>query len=229
MAEEPAVVVERAGCSECGSAHHQGSIVLWLKHKIHQLEHCDDREIEVAVAECARAYLTEEDAEALLGTAMCLAKPLKSAVEVNSCSGAAESVQIAVAVYVPDQQRLGKGAYRVSYADGAPQASIEMARAAAYTAFAHSSDRLAVTTRDFRRMTAPGQLWEGYDIASKSMGVGISRVDGGVPLYRNGQLVGALGIAGADTTKLHKLALDTAGECLGIPEALKKKTAELTA
>lgn len=225
MSEEPAAVVERVGCSECGSAHHQGSVIVWLKHKYHHLTDCHKE----VVVEHPRAYLTEEDAEALISAAMCLAKRDKSIIEVNSCSGAAECPQIAVAVYVPNPDVMAKGAYRIGIMDGAPLAALDMARASAYTAFSHSSDTLAITTNDFRALTKDGMPWFGYDAGGKAMGVNVSKVDGGIPLYRNGQLVGGLGISGPDVTKLHKLALETAGECLAIPAALREKIAKLLA
>jgi uncharacterized protein GlcG (DUF336 family) len=231
MAQESTAVKERAACSECGNAHHKGSIIVWLEHKVHDIEKLchggggGGRQAAAIVVGCVHppARLTMEEVSALASNVMCLAKSEKSTVEVDQCSGEPVSPNYSVCVYVPDDRTFGKGAWHVVHAEGAPFSSIEVSRASAFTAFANSSDSVAVTTKDFLSLTDQYKPWEGFDQASKSIGSNVSRVPGGIPLYRGGKLIGGLGVAGPDASKAHELAIKAAGECFGIPAKLKEK------
>jgi uncharacterized protein GlcG (DUF336 family) len=227
--EATTAVKERAACSECGNAHHKGSIIVWLEHKVHDIEKfCHNKgggQHAAIVVGCVHppARLTMEEVSALASNVMCLAKSKKSTVEVDQCSGEPVCPKYSVCVYVPDDRTFGKGAWHVVHAEGAPFSSIEISRASAFTAFANSSESVAVTTNDLLYLTDQYKPWEGFDQASKSIGSNVSRVPGGIPLYRGGKLIGGLGVAGPDASKAHELAIKAAGECFGIPAKLKEK------
>lgn len=72
--------------------------------------------------------------------------------------------------------------------------SIAIARSKAFTAVAFSSNENALTTRTLGPLTQPGgPLW---NIGNSNRQDGIIEFPGGMPLYRNGELVGAIGVSG---------------------------------
>jgi uncharacterized protein GlcG (DUF336 family) len=72
--------------------------------------------------------------------------------------------------------------------------SISIARAKAFTALAFSSNENALTTRSLGPLTQPGgPLW---NIGNSNRADGIIEFPGGMPLYRNGELVGGIGVSG---------------------------------
>lgn len=72
--------------------------------------------------------------------------------------------------------------------------SIDIAKAKAFTAMAFSSDRNALTTRSIGELSQPGgALWM---IGNSNQDHGIIQFPGGLPLYKNGKLVGGLGVSG---------------------------------
>ena len=72
--------------------------------------------------------------------------------------------------------------------------SIHIARAKAFTALAFSSNENALTTRSIGALSQPGgPLWQ---IGSSNVGDGIIEFPGGIPLYKQGVLVGAIGVSG---------------------------------
>ncbi len=72
--------------------------------------------------------------------------------------------------------------------------SIHIARAKAFTALAFSSNENALTTRSIGALSQPGgPLWQ---IGSSNSGDGIIEFPGGIPLYKQGVLVGAIGVSG---------------------------------
>jgi uncharacterized protein GlcG (DUF336 family) len=73
--------------------------------------------------------------------------------------------------------------------------SIAIARAKAFTANAFSSNENALTTRSLGPLTQPGgPLWNIGN--SNGADGGLIEFPGGVPLYRDGKLVGAVGVSG---------------------------------
>lgn len=81
--------------------------------------------------------------------------------------------------------------------------SIGIAKAKAYTAAAFSSDENALTTRTIGALSQPGgALWQignSNHVGSGSAGItpqGIIEFPGGLPLYKNGKLVGGIGVSG---------------------------------
>ncbi len=72
--------------------------------------------------------------------------------------------------------------------------SVSIAHAKAFTAMAFSSDENALTTRSVGALSQPGgPLWQ---IGNSNSDPGLIEFPGGVPLYKNGQLVGAVGVSG---------------------------------
>jgi uncharacterized protein GlcG (DUF336 family) len=72
--------------------------------------------------------------------------------------------------------------------------SIDIAKAKAFTAMAFSSDRNALTSRSIGELSQPGgALWM---IGNSNQDHGIIQFPGGLPLYKNGHLVGGLGVSG---------------------------------
>ncbi|GMV64295.1 MAG: heme-binding protein [Candidatus Omnitrophica bacterium] len=72
--------------------------------------------------------------------------------------------------------------------------SIHIARAKAFTALAFSSNENALTTRSIGLLSQPGgPLWQ---IGSSNVGDGIIEFPGGLPVYKEGVLVGAIGVSG---------------------------------
>jgi uncharacterized protein GlcG (DUF336 family) len=72
--------------------------------------------------------------------------------------------------------------------------SIAIARSKAYTALCFSSNENALTTRTLGALTQPGgPLW---NIGNSNRQDGLIEFPGGMPLYRNGELVGGIGVSG---------------------------------
>jgi uncharacterized protein GlcG (DUF336 family) len=72
--------------------------------------------------------------------------------------------------------------------------SIAIAKSKAYTALCFSSNENALTTRTLGALTQPGgPLW---NIGNSNRQDGLIEFPGGMPLYRNGELVGGIGVSG---------------------------------
>jgi uncharacterized protein GlcG (DUF336 family) len=72
--------------------------------------------------------------------------------------------------------------------------SISIAKSKAYTALCFSSNENALTTRTIGALTQPGgPLW---NIGNSNRQDGLIEFPGGMPLYRNGELVGGIGVSG---------------------------------
>ena len=72
--------------------------------------------------------------------------------------------------------------------------SICIARAKAFTAVVFSSNENALSTRTIGFLSQPGQpLWQ---IGNSNTTEGIIEFPGGLPLYKKGVLVGAIGVSG---------------------------------
>ncbi len=81
--------------------------------------------------------------------------------------------------------------------------SIDVARSKAFSAVAFSSSQNSLTTRDLEKLSQPGLkgLW---GIAHTNTANGIVTFPGGIPLYKEGKLVGGLGVSG-DTTAIDEI------------------------
>ena len=95
--------------------------------------------------------------------------------------------------------------YYIKSMPGAWIGSIDIAKAKAYTALAFSSNENAMTSRALG-ILSKGPLWGiGHTNAEEG---GIVTFPGGIPLYKNGILVGAIGVSGdgADQDEIVALA-----------------------
>jgi glucose/arabinose dehydrogenase/uncharacterized protein GlcG (DUF336 family) len=131
--------------------------------------------------------LSFEQASALLHRARTIAQFMTTSQLRRSEEGQASSPKIHVAV-------LGRNGdlWTESMAD-AWRGSLAIAIAKANTALSFSSDENALTSRSVGFLSQPGQdLWQ----IGTSMPGELVEFPGGVPLYQNKRLVGALGVSG---------------------------------
>ena len=78
--------------------------------------------------------------------------------------------------------------------DDAWEGSVSIAKAKAFTAMAFSSNENALTSRSIGTLTQPGgALW---NIGNSNVEHGIIEFPGGIPLYKDGKLIGAIGVSG---------------------------------
>ena len=78
--------------------------------------------------------------------------------------------------------------------DDAWVGSISIAKAKAFTATAFSSNENALSTRSIGVLSQPGQpLWQ---IGNSNTAEGLIEFPGGLPLYKQGELVGGVGVSG---------------------------------
>lgn len=94
---------------------------------------------------------------------------------------------VPVTVVTVDESGVVKALHRM---DGAPLVSIQTAQNKAYAAAA-----IGMPTDDFYSAIEP----DGAAVASFAMRPGLALIGGGVPLLADGQVAGAIGVAGAMT------------------------------
>ncbi|MBI3857785.1 MAG: heme-binding protein [Planctomycetes bacterium] len=83
--------------------------------------------------------------------------------------------------------------------------SIAIAKSKAFTALCFSSNENALTTRTIGALTQPGgPLW---NIGNSNRQDGLIEFPGGVPLYRNGELVGGIGVSGDGVDQDERVAV----------------------
>ena len=105
---------------------------------------------------------------------------------------------------------------------GAWLGSIDIARAKAFTAVAFSSDENALSTRAVGILSQPGgPLWQIG--SSNSLGDGIIEFPGGLPLYRDGTLIGAIGVSGDGVEEDENVA-QAGAKGFGPPRAIRIDT-----
>lgn len=118
------------------------------------------------------------------------AKKLMEAVEEESLRRGLRSV---LAVCGADGNMIA-----VHRMEGAYLASFDVAMKKAYTAAA-----VQMSTKQLGELAAPGGMFYGVDKADNGR---LIIFGGGVPLYQNGVLVGALGVSGGTSEEDHLLA-----------------------
>jgi uncharacterized protein GlcG (DUF336 family) len=105
--------------------------------------------------------------------------------------------------------------------------SIAIAKAKAYTAAAFSSDENALTSRSIGELSQPGgALWQignsnqprGGQGQGDVTEQGLIEFPGGLPLYKNGKLVGGIGVSGDGVNQDEDVA--EAGACDFQPAAV---------
>jgi uncharacterized protein GlcG (DUF336 family) len=132
--------------------------------------------------------LGADDITKILDQAEQAAKKEESLLRVN-----AEGKKQATRMHIIVVDRAGRQVGQRSMAD-AWVGSIAIARSKAFTAVAFSSNENALTTRTLGPLTQPGgPLW---NIGNSNRQDGIIEFPGGMPLYRNGELVGGIGVSG---------------------------------
>ncbi|HLY12596.1 MAG TPA: heme-binding protein [Planctomycetota bacterium] len=134
------------------------------------------------------ASLGADEVTKILDQAEQAAKKEESLLRVNG-----EGKKQATRMHIIVVDRAGRQVGQRSMAD-AWVGSIAIAHSKAFTAVAFSSNENALTTRTLGPLTQPGgPLW---NIGNSNRQDGIIEFPGGLPLYRNGELVGAIGVSG---------------------------------
>jgi uncharacterized protein GlcG (DUF336 family) len=132
--------------------------------------------------------LAEADIQKILDQAEAGAQKEISLLRVDKAG-----TMISTRMHIIVVNRTGKIVGRRSMQD-AWAGSVSIAKAKAFTAMAFSSDQNALTTRTIGALSQPnGPLWQ---IGNSNRANGIIEFPGGVPLYKNGRLVGAIGVSG---------------------------------
>jgi len=132
--------------------------------------------------------LTNNDVGKILAQAQAAAEKEVSLLRVNA-GGKAQTTKMHIIVVNRDGRIIGQN----SMAD-AWVGSISIAKAKAFTAAAFSSNENALTTRTIGILSQPGgPLWQ---IGNSNSAEGIIEFPGGLPLYKDGELVGAIGVSG---------------------------------
>ena len=132
--------------------------------------------------------LSSDDIAKILDNAEQAAKKEESLLRVN-----AEGKKQPTRMHIVVVDRGGRLVGQRSMAD-AWVGSIAIAKSKAYTALCFSSNENALTTRTIGALTQPGgPLW---NIGNSNRQDGLIEFPGGVPLYHDGKLVGAIGVSG---------------------------------
>jgi len=132
--------------------------------------------------------LSADEITKILDQAEAQAKKEESLLRVN-----AEGKKQMTRMHIVVVDRGGRLVGQRSMAD-AWLGSIAIAKSKAFTALCFSSNENALTTRTLGALTQPGgPLW---NIGNSNRQDGLIEFPGGVPLYRNGELVGGIGVSG---------------------------------
>ena len=135
--------------------------------------------------------LTDAEVASILANAEAQAAVEPSLLRVN---GEGEQQPTRMHIVVVDRE--GNVIGRTSM-DDAWGGSVAIAKSKAYTAVAFSSDENALTTRSLGPLTQPGgPLWNIGNSNATGGNPGLIEFPGGVPLYKDGVLVGAIGVSG---------------------------------
>jgi len=170
----------------------------------------------VAATLPAAPALGADDITKILDQAEQAAKKEESLLRVN-----AEGKKQATRMHIIVVDRGGRVVGQRSMAD-AWVGSIAIARSKAYTAVAFSSNENALTTRTLGPLTQPGgPLW---NIGNSNLAEGgLIEFPGGMPLYRNGELMGAIGVSG-DGVEQDEHVADAGAKGFEAPKAIRVDT-----
>ncbi len=162
------------------------------------------------------ALLGADEITKILDQAEQAAKKEESLLRVN-----AEGKKQPTRMHIVVVDRGGRVVGQRSMAD-AWVGSIAIARSKAYTAVAFSSNENALTTRTLGPLTQPGgPLWN-IGNSNRAEG-GIIEFPGGMPLYHNGELVGAIGVSG-DGVEQDEHVADAGAKGFEAPKAIRVDT-----
>ncbi len=132
----------------------------------------------------SKERLTKDDIDKIFEQAISAAKKTKSLFRFEN--GILTYTRMHIVIMVPNDSI-------IKSMDDAWEGSKDIAHNKAYTAFAFSSNQNSMTTRDIGILSQPGKpLW---NIGNSNKGK-IIEFPGGLPLYKNGKLVGAIGVSG---------------------------------
>ncbi len=151
----------------------------------------------------SNAYkLTDAEVMAILNQAEAAASAQPSLLRVND-AGQKQTTRMHIIVMNRGARTVGRRSM-----DDAWHGSLSIATMKAYTAMCFSSDQNALTTRSLGTLTQPGgPLW---NIGNSNRGMfqpGLIEFPGGVPLYKNGVLVGGIGVCGDGVDEDEAVAL----------------------
>ena len=156
------------------------------------------------------SYLTEEDIDIIFEQAHVASLNATSGIRVD-INGSKVHPRMYVAVC-----RIGVGHPEVASMPDAWEGSYEIAKGKAFSALSFSSDQNALTTRALGELTQPGDsLW---NIGHSQHG--IVEFPGGIPLYKNGFLVGAVGVSG-DVVDVDEEVAQKASEGFEAPNIIR--------
>jgi uncharacterized protein GlcG (DUF336 family) len=150
-----------------------------------------------ATPTAAAETLTEEEIQGIIDASVAAAEQTTSALRVDA-TGTLQPTRMHIAIV----DRNGHLLALHSMEDAWP-VSIDIAQAKAYTAASVSSNENAISSRSLGLLTQPGgSLWNVGN--SNDPGTGDDTVEergliefpGGLPLYKNGVLVGGIGVSG---------------------------------
>ena len=157
-------------------------------------------------------YFTRADVRCVMRTAMRTAFDTLSEMR-HGPDGEALPAQIHV--FVVDRHGKVRGH------DGGPdawEASIDIARSKAYTAVGFSSNENALSSRSIGYLAQPGMPLFGISITNLQHG--IVTFPGGIPLYKHGCLVGAVGVSGDSVDIDERIAIAAASKFAAPPHMI---------
>lgn len=162
--------------------------------------------------------LTEAEVTAILDGAHAQAEKEPSLLRVDG-EGKQQMTQMHIVVV----DRAGNVIGRRSMSD-AWGGSVAIAKSKAYSAVAFSSDENALTTRSLGPLTQPGgPLWNIGNSNAVNGNPGLIEFPGGVPLYKDGKLVGAIGVSG-DGVEQDENVADAGAKGFEPPKAIRIDT-----
>lgn len=147
---------------------------------------------------CKVKDLSSEEEQLLQERAFAIARSLTSKVGAQEDDGKPrQGAIITVAIYRRPSHHDIEGTCRVWTTACAPPSSVIVARNKAYTAGMISYKHAAFSTKTFDILSEPGKMFHNYaDSVSSELGYAMSRVHGGLPIYRGGHCIGGIGVDG---------------------------------
>ena len=159
--------------------------------------------------------LSADEITKILDAAEQAAKKEESLLRVN-----AEGKKQPTRMHIVVVDRGGRLVGQRSMAD-AWVGSIAIAKSKAFTALCFSSNENALTTRTIGALTQPGgPLW---NIGNSNRQEGLIEFPGGLPLYRNGELVGGIGVSG-DGVEQDENVAEAGAKGFEAPKAIRADT-----
>lgn len=146
--------------------------------------------------------LTDSDVKMILDHAEAAATAQQSLLRVNA-EGVKQTCRMHIIIMNENAHTIGRRSMEDAW-----HGSVSIAASKAYTAMSFSSNQNALTTRTIGALSQPGgPLW---NIGNSNRGLfepGLIEFPGGVPLYKQGKLVGGIGVSGDGVDEDEKVAL----------------------